>query len=98
MLDLVGNPEDRFSHNEAHIVIYFYDYQLYHILTVGASDVSGFIFDNKYIDKNIKNACYFGAFLAENAYTHFKTTFWHRLFEITTSLVIVRFVKILSIL
>ena len=21
MLDLVGNPEDRFSHNEAHIVV-----------------------------------------------------------------------------
>ena len=23
MWDLVGNPEDRFSHNEAHIVVYY---------------------------------------------------------------------------
>ena len=27
MLDLVGNPEDRFSHNEVHIIFYLHSYK-----------------------------------------------------------------------
>ena len=34
MLDLVGNPEDRFSHNEAHMYMYQYCIKAYIFLIV----------------------------------------------------------------